>query len=446
MYDKLTEMKEKEQEAFQNFLNELIKNGLYQDLENDSEGGFGGSGQGSEEENNNNSQSGESSAESGQDKNDGQSNSSSGSSSVTINIEDIGRALKIKKGQQSKGNKDQTSDYNDVVDDLIDAVDKTLKDIEDNPNMSKEEKEEKAKDLLNKIKEKTQQGKEKSDEEPTYDKSKEDINKELKDIAKKLEREVAEEEEKLNNPDLDRATIDKNIDLKIEKISDLFNDTAELNSALEETEKKQYEVSQKARNKELKRKEYNSTTYNRELFLKQLDRLIQSQLRRMQQGTYKVPSKKRVFGSNVLYRGSHWEEKRKKPSVIVYYDRSGSWQVPWKTKAGDDAISMLNDKYVRRGLIDLKLRYFADTISDNPNEVGGGNSATQRILNDIVQQKATNVIILTDNDINYGYTHPVTVPGGVFFIFVEYQSPNLTKYLHGKQLNQVYFISDKSAN
>lgn len=448
MYDKLTEKLEQDKKAFQKFLDELIKNGLYQDLENDSEGNSGGSGGGAEEENNNASQNGQGSMGNGENKDDKQSNSSSGSSSVTVSIEDIGRALKIKKGQQSGGNKNQTSDYNDVVDDLIDAVDKTLKDIEGNPNMSKEEKEEKAKDLLNKIKEKTQQGKEKSNEEPTYDKSKEDINKELKDIAKKLEREVAEDEEKLNNSDLDRTTIDKNIDLRIKNISDLFNDTAELNAAIEETSKVNYNntIKQREKDKELKKKEFNSSAYNRELFLKQLDRLIQSQLRRIQQGTYKVPSKKRVFGSNVLYRGSHWEEKRKKPSVIVYYDRSGSWQVPWKTKAGDDAISMLNDKYVRRGLIDLKLRYFADKVSNNPNNVGSGNAATQEILDDIVQQKATNVIILTDDNINYGYSNPVTVPGGVFFIFVESQSPMITKYLHGKQLNQVYFISDESAN
>ena len=129
----------------------------------------------------------------------------------------------------------------------------------------------------------------------------------------------------------------------------------------------------------------------------------------------------------------------------MYYDRSGSWQVPWKTKAGDDAISMLNEKYVKRGLIDLKLRYFADVVSDDPKSVGGGNSATQEILDDIVQQKATNVIILTDRDINYGYSRPVTIPGGVFFIFVGAQSPILTRYLHGKQFNEVYFISNASA-
>ena len=461
MYDKLTEKLEQDQKAFQKFLDELIENGLYQDLEDDSEGGSGGSGQGSEEENNDGSQDGQGGQGSGNDKDneqaDSSSNSSSGSSSVTVSIEDIGRALKIKKQQsgsssqssQSSEENEQESDYNNTIDDLIDAVDQTLEDITNNPKMSKQDKDKKAKDLLDKIREKTQQGKEKSDEEPTYDKSKEDISKELKDIAKKLEKEVAENEEKIKNPDLDRETIDKNIDLKIKNISDLFNDTAELNAAIQETSKVNYNNTIKKREKErkeLKKREFNSTTYSKELFLKQLDKLIQSQLKRIQQGTYKVPSKKRVFGSNVLYRGSHWEEKRKKPSVIVYYDRSGSWQVPWKTKAGDDAISMLNDKYVRRGLLDLKLRYFANTVSDNPNKVGGGNAATQEILDDIVQQKATNVIILTDSDIDYGYSNPVTVPGGVFFIFVEDQSPVLTKYLHGKQLNQVYFISDESAN
>ena len=444
MYDKLTEKLKQDQKAFQKFLDELIKNGLYQDLE----GAPGGAGSGEENDGDPQDGQGEGKGKSGK-----QSSSSSGSSSVTVSLEDIARALKIKKqqsgssaqsSQSSEGG--QGSDYNDTVDDLIDAVDKTLEDINNNPKMSKQDKEQKARDLLDKIKEKTQQGKEKSNQEPTYDKSKEDISKELKDIAKKFEKEVAENEEKINNPDLDRTTIDKNINLKIKNISDLFKDTAELNAAIEDTRKVDYSNSVKKREKErkeLKKKEFNSTTYNRELFLKQLDRLIQSQLTRVKQGTYKVPSRKKAFGSNVIYRGSHWEEKRKKPSIIVYYDRSGSWQVPWKTKAGDDAISMLNEKYVRRGLIDLKLRYFADAVADSPDNVGWGNDATQEILDDIVQQKATNVIILTDNNINGGYTRPVTVPGGVFFIFVESQSPELTRYLHGKQLNQVYFIEDE---
>lgn len=463
MYDKLTEQLERDQKAFQKFLDELIKNGLYQDLDGDGEDGdnpeetSGGSDAGSGEEGNNGSQEGQNGGGSGEGEEGEQSNSSSSTPPVIVSIEDIGRALKIKKQQSGSGTQSpqsskedgQASDYNGSIDDLIDAVDKTVEDITNNPSLSEQDKEKKVKDLLDKIKEKIQQGKEKSDQEPTYDKSKEDIKKELKDIAKKLEREVAENEEKINNPDLDRATIAKNIDLKIKNISDLFKDTAELNAALEETNRVKYNDSIKNREKErkeLKKKEYHSSTYNRELFLKQLDKLIQSQLKRFQQGTYKVPSKKRVFGSNVIYRGSHWEEKRKKPSVIVYYDRSGSWQVPWKTKAGDDAISMLNEKYVKRGLIDLRLRYFADQVSDDPNNVGGGNYATQEILDDIVQQKATNVIILTDNNIDGGYTSPVTVPGGVFFIFVESQSPTLTRYLHGKQLNQVYFISSKDAS
>lgn len=376
MYDKLTEKLKQDQKAFQKFLDELIKNGLYQDLE----GAPGGASSGEENDGDPQDGQGEGKGKSGKQSNSSSGSSSSGSSSVTVSLEDIARALKIKKqqsgssaqsSQSSEGG--QGSDYNDTVDDLIDAVDKTLEDINNNPKMSKQDKEQKARDLLDKIKEKTQQGKEKSNQEPTYDKSKEDISKELKDIAKKFEKEVAENEEKINNPDLDRATIDKNIDLKIKNISDLFKDTAELNAAIEDTRKVDYSNSVKKREKErkeLKKKEFNSTTYNRELFLKQLDRLIQSQLTRVKQGTYKVPSRKKAFGSNVIYRGSHWEEKRKKPSIIVYYDRSGSWQVPWKTKAGDDAISMLNEKYVRRGLIDLKLRYFADRVADSPDNVG----------------------------------------------------------------------------
>ena len=106
---------------------------------------------------------------------------------------------------------------------------------------------------------------------------------------------------------------------------------------------------------------------------------------------------------------------------------------------------MLNDRYVRRGLIDLEIRYFADSVGSNPNEVGRGNGATQEILDDVVRQKVTNVILLTDNNIDNAsaYTRPITVPGGVFYIFVESQSPAIVQAMRGKELTKVYFISNE---
>ena len=237
----------------------------------------------------------------------------------------------------------------------------------------------------------------------------------------------------------------------MENISDLFKDAAALKDAISETNDRQYrdnlakreEQRKKERNNE---RHFHSTTYNKQLFLSNLDKLIQSQLKRDRESSYKIPSRKKVFGSRIIYSGTHWQEKRIKPRVVVYYDRSGSWQVPWKTKAGDDAISMLNDRYVKRGLIDLEIRYFADTVSDSANNVGYGNRATQEILDDVVKQKATNVILLTDDNINIpkDYTHPITVPGGVFYIFVESESPAIVNAMRGKQMTKVYFISNES--
>ena len=154
-----------------------------------------------------------------------------------------------------------------------------------------------------------------------------------------------------------------------------------------------------------------------------------------------------MFGSQkIIFKGKGWDDKqRKKPKVVVYYDRSGSWQNEYKTKAGDDAIKMLNNEFVKKGLIEVTLRYFANTVSDSPESVGFGNAANQEILDDIVKQGATNVIIMTDSDIDdpSGYPHPVTVPGGVFFLFCDGESPAIVKNLHGKQLNKVFRIDTR---
>lgn len=441
MYDKLTEINAKNDKVLKNFLNELKENGLLDLDDNNSDDNNTSSDNNSNNENN----SEQSSEQPSSSEQSSEENESERRGSTIIDIEDIGRALKADKENSSRSEDNQQKEFNKAVDKAIEQVDKTLNELENNPNLSEEEKDKLKKEVLDKVKEAIDEGKQENKEQENSDsneQNKKSINNQLRDLAKKLEKREYEKEKKLSNPDFDRSKIDKEIKLRINKIQDTFNDARALADALNETSKKDYEEKRyrKRKEAELKKKEYNSQFYDRELFLVQLDKLIRSQISRTKESTYKIPSKKRAFNSNVIFSGSHWNEKRNKPKVIVYYDRSGSWQVAWKTKAGDDAISMLNDKYVRKGLIDLEIRYFANTISSNPSEVGYGNRATQEILDDIQARKATNVIILTDDNINYGYTRPVTIPGGVFFIFVESQSPLLTEYLRGKQLNKIYFI------
>lgn len=424
MYDRLIKIQKKDKKILENFLKKCKEDGL---LPNDLDSG------------------------------------EEGVPSDIVSIEDIIRGLKIGKspGSESseKGSKN-VKDYNEAVDDLIDTLEKALDKINNNPDMTEEEKRNLKNDILDKLEKARSQG-EKSQASSSSEGSRtdEEISAKLKEFAKNIEKQAAEQSKPTHgsmggsnsttNKDLDRDTMDGDFEARVTKIKDLFNDAGELQGILQDNERGKYNSAAEARKRseritKLTQGYYNSKKYSRKLFLSELDRLIKDQLKREKDSTYKKPSKKRVFGSNIIFSGSQWHEKRKKPKIVVYYDRSGSWQVPWKTRAGDDAISMLQDRYVRRGLIDLKLKYFADRVSDSPTNVGVGNDATQEILNDIQKEHATNVIILTDDNINGGYTDPVTVPGGVFFIFVESQSPELTKYLHGRQRTEVFFIEDES--
>lgn len=395
MYDELNKIREQNEKTLEQFLDKLIKSGMYDDFDDNGQEG--------------------------------------GRKSTVVDLEDIARSLKSSK-ETSDTSSEEQKQLNSNVDELIELTENILDEIKD-AQVSQGKKEQLQKELINKIRGALQD--EKSPEQENSDKS---VEEQLKDLAKRLEKEAAAQEKQFNNKDFDRSQIDRSIQLRIEKIADLFDDAAALNSALEESEKAIYASKEKKRKKESKEDIYQANNYDKKLFLRQLDQLIKTQIAREREDTYKVPSKKKLFGANVVLKGKKWAENRNKPKVAVYYDRSGSWQVAWKTKAGDDAISMLNDRYVKKDLIDLEIRYFADTVGDNPKKVGGGNGATQEILDDIAARKVTNVILLTDDNINYGYSRPVIVPGGVFLIFVESQSPILARYLRGKMMNQIYFI------
>ena len=467
MMDNLQEIKKNNEEVLKNFLDQLEQRGFFD--KNDEEKESSSSSQESQKSNksskNNQNKSQESSK--GGSKVDGEDkdsdNSEEGSSSEqsstssskksstrrsrskTIrSLEDIKRALEKEKETSSKKSSQENQEDGDeeesTTDKLTDLIDNTIDQLKDS-SKSDEEKEKIAKDLYGKLKDVLDRQEDKKDVEDT-DK---ETQKKLDELAKKIEKEAAEQEAEYENTDLDRETIDQSLESRIESINDILNDANELEAALNDTEKKNFRSQKSKKEKQKEINKYSSSTYNKELFLEELDRLIKSQIDRVRQPTYNYPSRKRVFGSNIIFQGKKWEYSRVKPKVIVYYDRSGSWQVDWKTKAGDDAIAMLNENYVKKNLIELEIRYFADTVSDSPTNVGGGNGASQEILDDIVEQRATNVILMTDSDINYpSYSRRVEVPGGVFFLFVDGESPIITKYLYGKQMTRVYKIVSKN--
>ena len=128
------------------------------------------------------------------------------------------------------------------------------------------------------------------------------------------------------------------------------------------------------------------------------------------------------------------------PLLAVYFDRSGSWNEE-KIKVGQQAIASLN-KYVKRGQLKIKVYYFSDEVTSDPNdpELNKSTEATQKILDHIEKIKANNVIIMTDSDMDGQgeFYRKVTVPGAVWFLFKGGRCYKIMEYLHGKKLNKVF--------
>lgn len=362
--------------------------------------------------------------------------------------QDAIKALKKKLNQDSpKSEWDDLDIERDQLDDIEDMqrevsnMQDSIEDEEENEESSSnsrnqgqgtEEDEELKKDLkdlsdeLDKQAQNAADGKELSDEE-----------------IKKLQDKLDSLSKKFNNSSFSKKTTKdddthtKNVDdreIRVQKIKDFLKDEKNaIDSRMEDAEAK------RADKKELQKKWYNQTTSLR--FLTSLEKLIKTQVSRRREYTWKRPSKNIVPGSDVIRRGRASVENKNIPLIVVYYDRSASWNDPAKTAVGDKAISMLRREFERKGLIKLELLYFGNEVSSNPNDVGTGTTACQKILDDIARRKATNVIILTDSDMDRFpelFTRRVTVPGGVYFLFKGGVCNTIMQYLKGEQLTEAY--------
>lgn len=124
------------------------------------------------------------------------------------------------------------------------------------------------------------------------------------------------------------------------------------------------------------------------------------------------------------------------PLLNVYFDRSASWDSA-KTAKGQQAIATLN-KYVRTGQLKIKLYYFSEGVhSDEASAVAEGGTSGQPILDHIQQTKPNNVVIMTDSDIR-DCRSDITLPGGLWLLFMGGRSQNLINHIHGKKLNKIF--------
>lgn len=127
------------------------------------------------------------------------------------------------------------------------------------------------------------------------------------------------------------------------------------------------------------------------------------------------------------------------PVINVYWDVSGSFSSPEKTEGARKAIGTLN-KYVKDDLIEMHTYYFADNVTGDRDKAGGGTSG-EAVYDHIAATKPTNVIIISDSDINQ--SHPLLkVPGAVWYLFFDADAPLFVESVRGKKQTKSYLITN----
>ena len=259
-------------------------------------------------------------------------------------------------------------------------------------------------------------------------KAKIDANKAAED-ASELEKDAQQKGEIFDTRETRAAKED--IQARIEKIKDLLNSPAMKDAITGEATAAR--VREKERIAQANAARYENSSIQR--FKYSLNKFIKNELAFTREGTWKKFNKT-YANSPIIRRGLASMESQNKPSINVYFDHSGSWDAQ-KIKVGMDAIGILNN-YVRRGEILIRIYYFGNQVSENPNDTGGGTEGTP-ILEHIQQTRPKNVIIMTDADIN-DCVYTVKVPGAVWFLFKGGVSENIMSAVKGMRQNQAFYL------
>ena len=247
--------------------------------------------------------------------------------------------------------------------------------------------------------------------------------------AKDIEKNAAEKGEIFDTRETQAAKED--IQARIEKIKDLLDSPAMRDAITGEATAAQ--IREKERIAQANAARYENSPIQR--FKYSLNKFIKNELAFTREGTWKKFNKT-YANSPIIRRGLASIESRNKPSINVYFDHSGSWDAQ-KIKVGMGAIGILNN-YVRRGEILVRIYYFGNRVSVNPDDTGMGTEGTP-ILEHIQQTKPQNVIIMTDEDID-DCAYTVKVPGAVWFLFKGGVSENIMNAVKGMKQNQSFYL------
>lgn len=146
---------------------------------------------------------------------------------------------------------------------------------------------------------------------------------------------------------------------------------------------------------------------------------------------------RRNSGAGVLRQGQKINDLPDKriPIIDFYFDQSASWSAQ-DLKVGMKAVSQLADME-EKGQIKLNIFYFADEVSETPTR--GGTSGWNKIVKNVIATQATNVVVMTDDDMQDWWRPQdkpplrYTVPGYVWYLWKDgSNAPRLPQDLKGR--------------
>lgn len=183
-------------------------------------------------------------------------------------------------------------------------------------------------------------------------------------------------------------------------------------------------------------------------FLNSLYRAIalQVQTNEVQDDTWSAINR-RYSGTGVLKQGQRKNElpDKKIPVIDFYFDQSGSWDAQ-DIAAGKKAVESLVDME-EKGQIKINIYYFSNHVFNDAESARneGGTWAWNDIVKNIIATQATNVVIMTDSDMeqyfdleNYNAGRErkalkYTVPGYVWYLWRDgSNAPRLPRDLKGR--------------
>jgi len=148
---------------------------------------------------------------------------------------------------------------------------------------------------------------------------------------------------------------------------------------------------------------------------------------------------RRNSGAGVLRQGQKINElpNKKIPIIDFYFDQSGSWDES-DVEVGNQAVEALA-KMQEDGKIKINIYYFSNHVHTDAASARaeGGTRAWNDIIKNIITTEATNVVIMTDSDMEDWWDGPkalsYTVPGFVWYLWRNgVNAPRLPRDLKGR--------------